>query len=287
MTVKPLTVLCTNVLNAHVLSLRRLDDLPYQYIFPVLANCPIKNLTALEKLNPFIINETDIIWKRFIHEEYPQESIDVQQNDGFRQLYQSLVIKQKQKQEKMALRLKELKSQSIKEKEFKSCVVLNKIPRLKSNGSRVAKRCDQSKLGKIKRDFKKQVAVTYHSVSSLPDRTTRLNDHGTGLKIKTPVNHFNQLSLSKTSITNVRSTTNATGLNMKNGAKNNPVQLKSKMDRIDTLTQFEKPIINTAPMETIKRKTDSLKWLSGKNNPTLCLPSQQPIKPHQSRSRIV
>ncbi|KAJ3323815.1 hypothetical protein HDV06_001185 [Boothiomyces sp. JEL0866] len=130
-------------------------------------------LYNLETMNPWVMDTTDIIWKSLLKREYPMAT-EVESN-SWRETFAKYRQAQKEKQERIAKRLQELKKESQDSKDSRKCKVLEKPPKgvrgLFKSGYGVNKSSNKERSGvlaKIRKQMQKE--IVYHRVSDLPDR---------------------------------------------------------------------------------------------------------------------
>ncbi|KAJ3255559.1 hypothetical protein HK103_006195 [Boothiomyces macroporosus] len=130
-------------------------------------------LYNLETMNPWVMDTTDIIWKSLLKREYPMAQI--QESISWRETFANHRQAQKEKQERIAKRLQELKKESQESKDSRKCKVLEKPPKgvrgLFKSGYGTSKTTGKERTGvlaKIRKQMQKE--IVYHRVSDLPDR---------------------------------------------------------------------------------------------------------------------
>lgn len=111
-----------------------MDQVPSQYVHSILKYTTAQQLALIENINPVILSETDIIWKTLITKEFTMYSKE-DEPVSWRELYNKLQQEAKDKQQKIAKRLRALKQESEDHRESKKITLLDKAPRAKGTSS--------------------------------------------------------------------------------------------------------------------------------------------------------
>lgn len=93
--VPTLMTICTRVLAANIEAIEETGDIPYYILKPVLEKCNPEQLSHIERLNTYLMDDTDELWEKIVNRAFPQQSAD--EGETWKDCYARLCVEKDRK----------------------------------------------------------------------------------------------------------------------------------------------------------------------------------------------